>query len=76
MIVLSPDRRWQADYVPHVRREELPDGALRLEIAVSDDPWLARLFMAGGGQLRLESRKDLEISCGKRAQLALAHYGR
>lgn len=73
-IVLDRARRWQADYVPHVRREELAEGALRLEIVVSDDPWLARLFMAGGGHLRLESREDLERSCAKNARLALAHY--
>ena len=74
-IVLSRARRWQADYVPHVRREEAGDGSLRLEIAVSDDPWLARLFMAGGGNLRLENRQDLEEICAQRARVALAHYG-
>jgi hypothetical protein len=43
-------------------------------IAVSDDAWLARLFMAGGGHIRLESRADLESTCATTASQALALY--
>lgn len=74
VVVLAPSRHWQADYLPHLQREDLPDGSVRLVILLTDDDWAKRLVMAGGGEVRLPEREDLEARAAEAARVALKSY--
>lgn len=73
-VLLAKSRNWQADYLPHLHKEYLPDGAVRLLIALSDESWAQRIVMAAGGALRLPDRPDIERAAAAAAAMALRNY--
>jgi proteasome accessory factor C len=52
---LAPEARWVADRHPVEAAEALPDGGLRVTLAVTEERWLARLLVnLGPGVRRIE----------------------
>lgn len=72
---LHPAGRWVADVHPIESREELPDGRLRVTLAVAEAAWLERLLVGLGPQVEVvEAPADLQ-GCGQRAAARiLARY--
>ena len=74
-LLLDREARWVADYYPYESVEELPNGALRLDLRVHDDGWLRRLLLRLGAHARVLAPAPLAESVRDAARAALAAYG-
>ncbi|MDX3075144.1 helix-turn-helix transcriptional regulator [Streptomyces sp. NPDC058691] len=72
---VGPGGRWVAEYYPHDRAEELPDGGLRITLRTPDPGSLRRLALRLGRDGRIVSPADLVTSARDAATQALAAYG-
>ncbi|MEU6342543.1 WYL domain-containing protein [Streptomyces sp. NPDC046977] len=72
---VGPGGRWVAEYYPHDRAEELPDGGLRITLRTPDPGSLRRLALRLGRDGRIVSPPDLVASARDAAAQALAAYG-
>jgi proteasome accessory factor C len=70
---LTPRARWVAEQYPTEAVEELPDGALRVTLAVAEDAWLERLLLRLGPEVTVVSGAD--GYCAAAARRVLARYG-
>ncbi|GAA2994156.1 MULTISPECIES: YafY family protein [Streptomyces] len=74
VIEVGPGGRWVAEYYPHDRAEELPDGGLRISLRTPDPASLRRLALRLGGEGRIVSPPELAESARDAARAALAAY--
>ncbi|TXS03445.1 WYL domain-containing protein [Streptomyces sp. col6] len=74
VIEVGPGGRWVAEYYPHDRAEELPDGGLRITLRTPDPASLRRLALRLGGEGRIVSPPELAESARHAARSALAAY--
>ncbi|THA34821.1 WYL domain-containing protein [Streptomyces sp. NBC_00727] len=74
VIEVGPGGRWVAEYYPHDRAEELPDGGLRISLRTPDPASLRRLALRLGGEGRIVSPPELAESARVAARAALAAY--
>lgn len=74
VIEVGPGGRWVAEYYPHDRAEELPDGGLRISLRTPDPASLRRLALRLGGEGRIVSPPELAESARSAARAALAAY--
>ncbi|MCX4450093.1 helix-turn-helix transcriptional regulator [Streptomyces sp. NPDC087866] len=74
VIEVGPGGRWVAEYYPHDRAEELPDGGLRITLRTPDPASLRRLALRLGGEGRIVSPPELAESARHAARAALAAY--
>ncbi|GHF40194.1 WYL domain-containing protein [Streptomyces mashuensis] len=75
VIEVGPGGRWVAEYYPHDRADELPDGGLRITLRTPDPASLRRLALRLGRDGRIVSPEDLAASAREAAREALAAYG-
>ncbi|WP_431952153.1 transcriptional regulator [Actinacidiphila sp. bgisy167] len=75
VIEVGPGGRWVAEYYPHDRAEELPDGGLRISLRTPDPGSLRRLALRLGRDGRIVSPAALADSARDAAARALAAYG-
>jgi proteasome accessory factor C len=71
---VAPGGRWVAEYYPHDRAEELPDGGLRITLRTPSPASLRRLALRLGRDGRIVSPQDLADSARTAARDALAAY--
>jgi len=74
--VLAPEARWVADVHPCEEAEELPDGRLRVRMAVYDPAWVVALMLRLGGAGEVLEPADVRTAVADAAQSALASYAR
>jgi len=74
VIEVGPGGRWVAEYYPHDRAEELPDGGLRISLRTPDPASLRRLALRLGREGRIVSPPELAESARDAARAALAAY--
>ncbi|MFE6665519.1 helix-turn-helix transcriptional regulator [Streptomyces sp. NPDC057697] len=74
VVEVGPGGRWVAEYYPHDRAEELPDGGLRIVLRTPDPASLRRLALRLGGEGRIVSPPELARSAQQAARAALAAY--
>ncbi|MEW2630457.1 WYL domain-containing protein [Streptomyces sp. NPDC048389] len=74
VVEVAPGGRWVAEYYPHDRAEELPDGGLRITLRTPSPASLRRLALRLGGDGRIVSPQDLADSARTAARDALAAY--
>ncbi|MFJ7631494.1 helix-turn-helix transcriptional regulator [Streptomyces sp. NPDC097595] len=74
VIEVGPGGRWVAEYYPHDRAEELPDGGLRITLRTPDPASLRRLALRLGREGRIVSPPELAESARTAARAALAAY--
>ena len=75
---VAPGARWVLDQYPHDSSEETDDGWMRLTLPVAARPWIERLLVRLGPEVRvIDAPEDLGIA-GRNAAAAriLARYGR
>ncbi|MFD7922818.1 helix-turn-helix transcriptional regulator [Streptomyces sp. NPDC059740] len=75
VVEVGPGGRWVAEYYPHDKAEELPDGGLRITLRTPDPASLRRLAMRLGPDGRIVEPRDLADSAREAARQALAAYG-
>ncbi|MEU4211135.1 WYL domain-containing protein [Streptomyces sp. NPDC026206] len=75
VIEVGPGGRWVAEYYPHDRAEELPDGGLRITLRTPDPASLRRLALRLGRDGRIAAPAALADSARDAAREALAAYG-
>ncbi|KQX11243.1 transcriptional regulator [Streptomyces sp. Root431] len=74
VVEVGPGGRWVAEYYPHDRAEELPDGGLRITLRTPDPASLRRLALRLGSDGRIVEPRDLADSAREAATAALAAY--
>lgn len=74
VIEVGPGGRWVAEYYPHDRADELPDGGLRITLRTPDPASLRRLALRLGREGRIVSPPELAESARSAARAALAAY--
>ncbi|MCX0242941.1 MULTISPECIES: helix-turn-helix transcriptional regulator [Streptomyces] len=74
VIEVGPGGRWVAEYYPHDRAEEQPDGGLRITLRTPDPASLRRLALRLGREGRIVSPPELAESARSAARAALAAY--
>jgi proteasome accessory factor C len=74
VVEVGPRGRWVAEYYPHDRAEELPDGGLRITLRTPDPGSLRRLALRLGRDGRIVSPQDLADSARRAAAAAAAPY--
>ncbi|MEU2026896.1 WYL domain-containing protein [Streptomyces sp. NPDC016469] len=74
VIEVGPGGRWVAEYYPHDRAEERPDGGLRITLRTPDPASLRRLALRLGREGRIVSPPELAESARSAARAALAAY--
>ncbi|GGM00907.1 WYL domain-containing protein [Streptomyces fumigatiscleroticus] len=74
VVEVGPGGRWVAEYYPHDRAEELPDGGLRITLRTPDPASLRRLALRLGRDGRIVSPAELAGSARQAAREALAAY--
>lgn len=74
VIEVGAGGRWVAEYYPHDRAEERPDGGLRITLRTPDPASLRRLALRLGGEGRIVSPPELADSARRAAAEALAAY--
>lgn len=74
VIEVGPGGRWVAEYYPHDRADELPDGGLRITLRTPDPASLRRLALRLGREGRIVSPPELAGSARSAARAALAAY--
>ncbi len=57
---LDPEAAWVVETYPSDRVEELPDGRLLVELAVTEVPWLERLLLSLGPQAEVVSADGID----------------
>jgi proteasome accessory factor C len=74
-IDVGPDGQWMIEHYPVIEVEELDDGWARVSLAVSATPWLERLLLRLGRDVRpVDGPADL-LACGRgAAQRVLERY--
>lgn len=73
---LTREARWVAEQYPVESTAELPDGGLRVELAISATAWLERLLVRLGPAARVVAAPEALASAGPRAAARmLARYG-
>ncbi|MFC5723184.1 helix-turn-helix transcriptional regulator [Streptomyces gamaensis] len=75
VVEVGPCGRWVAEYYPHDRAEELPDGGLRITLRTPDPASLRRLALRLGADGRIVSPPELVAGARDAAREALAAYG-
>jgi proteasome accessory factor C len=75
VVEVGPGGRWVAEYYPHDRADELPDGGLRITLRTPEPGALRRLALRLGRDGRIVSPRDLVDSAREAALAALAAYG-
>ena len=73
-LLLDREARWVADYYPYETVEELPGGAVRVDLRVHDDGWLRRLLLRLGPHARVLAPSSLADAVREAAAAALAAY--
>lgn len=72
---LTRDARWVAEQYPVESTEELPDGGVRVELAVSATAWLERLLVRLGPAAHVVRAPEALAGCGRQAATRmLARY--
>ncbi|EDY44684.1 helix-turn-helix transcriptional regulator [Streptomyces sp. SPB074] len=74
-VEVAPAGRWVAEYYPHDKAEELPDGGLRITLRTPDPASLRRLALRLGADGRIVAPDELATSAREAARQALAAYG-
>ncbi|WP_418956111.1 helix-turn-helix transcriptional regulator [Streptomyces tritici] len=74
VVEVGPGGRWVAEYYPHDRAEELPDGGLRITLRTPAPASLRRLALRLGSDGRIVAPQDLADSARRAAAEALAAY--
>ncbi|SED73856.1 YafY family protein [Streptomyces sp. TLI_105] len=74
VVEVGPGGRWVAEYYPHDRAEELPDGGLRITLRTPDPASLRRLALRLGSDGRIVAPAELADSARTAATAALAAY--
>ncbi|MCM1950693.1 helix-turn-helix transcriptional regulator [Streptomyces hydrogenans] len=74
VVEVGPGGRWVAEYYPHDRADELPDGGLRITLRTPDPASLKRLALRLGSDGRIVSPDGLADSARAAATAALAAY--
>ncbi|WP_406859867.1 WYL domain-containing protein [Streptomyces sp. HUAS MG47] len=74
VVETGPGGRWVAEYYPHDRAEELPDGGLRITLRTPAPASLRRLALRLGSDGRIVAPQDLADSARRAAAEALAAY--
>lgn len=74
MVEVGPGGRWVAEYYPHDRADELPDGGLRITLRTPDPASLRRLALRLGSDGRIVAPRELADSAREAATAALAAY--
>ncbi|MCX5344645.1 helix-turn-helix transcriptional regulator [Streptomyces atratus] len=74
VVEVGPGGRWVAEYYPHDRAQELPDGGLRITLRTPDPASLRRLALRLGREGRIVSPPELAQSAQQAARAALAAY--
>ncbi|MFC8534173.1 helix-turn-helix transcriptional regulator [Streptomyces sp. NPDC057249] len=74
VIEVGPGGRWVAEYYPHDRAEERPDGGMRITLRTPDPASLRRLALRLGREGRIVSPPELAESARSAARAALAAY--
>lgn len=77
-LTLTGGARWVAEYYPVESVTELPDGqpGVRVTMHAASDEWLARLVLSLGGDAVVSNRPAATGLVARRAEQALAAYGR
>ncbi|MCS0636142.1 WYL domain-containing protein [Streptomyces sp. LP05-1] len=74
VVEVGPGGRWVAEYYPHDRADELPDGGLRITLRTPDPASLRRLALRLGRDGRITAPAELAGSARRAAAEALAAY--
>ncbi|MGJ7417845.1 helix-turn-helix transcriptional regulator [Streptomyces cinereoruber] len=74
VVEVGPGGRWVAEYYPHDRADELPDGGLRITLRTPDPASLRRLALRLGSDGRIVAPAELADSARTAATAALAAY--
>ncbi|MFG2331962.1 helix-turn-helix transcriptional regulator [Streptomyces sp. NPDC048604] len=74
VVEVGPGGRWVAEYYPHDRAEDLPDGGLRITLRTPAPASLRRLALRLGSDGRIVAPQDLADSARRAAAEALAAY--
>ncbi|GAA3397471.1 WYL domain-containing protein [Streptomyces roseoviridis] len=74
VVEVGPGGRWVAEYYPHDRAEELPDGGLRITLRTPAPASLRRLALRLGSDGRIVAPQELADSAREAATAALAAY--
>ncbi|MFB8080959.1 helix-turn-helix transcriptional regulator [Streptomyces sp. NPDC056013] len=74
VVEVGPGGRWVAEYYPHDRAEELPDGGLRITLRTPDPASLRRLALRLGSDGRIVAPPELADNARTAAAAALAAY--
>ncbi|MCH0539441.1 WYL domain-containing protein [Streptomyces sp. MUM 203J] len=74
VVEVGPGGRWVAEYYPHDKAEELPDGGLRITLRTPDPASLRRLALRLGRDGRITAPAGLAESARLAAREALAAY--
>ncbi|MFI1017170.1 helix-turn-helix transcriptional regulator [Streptomyces sp. NPDC020965] len=74
VVEVAPGGRWVAEYYPHDRADELPDGGLRITLRTPSPASLRRLGLRLGRDGRIVSPVELADSVRQAARDALAAY--
>ena len=75
VVVVPGSARWVAEAYEPLDVEELPDGRLRLRLAVAGERWLERLLLRVGPSAVVESPPELTGLGAAAARRLLARYG-
>ncbi|MEV6250831.1 MULTISPECIES: helix-turn-helix transcriptional regulator [Streptomyces] len=75
VVEVGPGGRWVAEYYPHDRADELPDGGLRISLRTPDPASLRRLALRLGSDGRIVVPQELADNARTAAAAALAAYG-
>ncbi|CCH30503.1 YafY family protein [Actinosynnema sp. NPDC047251] len=71
VLVLEPDARWVAEYYPVDGLTELDEGRARVLFRYADTPWMVRLLLGLGGEVRVEQPAELVEAVARQAEAAL-----
>jgi proteasome accessory factor C len=74
VLTVPADSAWVVERYPVQTVETLPDGRLRLTLAIASERWLARLLIRLGAGARLEQPPTLQPLAGETARAVLARY--
>ncbi|MFI8827117.1 helix-turn-helix transcriptional regulator [Streptomyces sp. NPDC053431] len=74
VVEVGPGGRWVAEYYPHDRADELPDGGLRITLRTPAPASLRRLALRLGSDGRIVAPQELADSARDAATAALAAY--
>ena len=72
---LAPQAQWLVERTPVEEVTELPDGTVRVRLAVGDPAWFTGLLLSLGGHVRRVDPPAAGREAAARARAALAAYG-